>query len=159
MTQLFKVDPFQPTVRVLDLSMRLYRSNIKESASAKKALVRPDFFEDQEYFDYYRSMKGHDDEQRMLIMALHYNTHKISTAPRSDAAGPKLYYLKNSVVTLNLSSNWVSTGSLLKGVPSAQSLMFSTLANFENLNELLYNNNSIKGERGPLEFFQAVRQN
>lgn len=116
--QMFRVDPFQPTMRTLDLSLRFFKGNFK---GKQKVITRPDFLNTDESFKYYKGLKGYDDEQRLMLMSLHYNSdlsmhlekehginmHVLSSRQPSGPSTP-IYYLSNSVTSLNLSSNWFS---------------------------------------------------
>jgi hypothetical protein len=41
-------------------------------------MPRPDFIESEEakrYFNIYRATRSYDDEQKLILMSLHYNAH------------------------------------------------------------------------------------
>jgi hypothetical protein len=55
--QMFRVDPYQPTVRTLDLSLRFFKGSSKQQHPEKKSgntsnlVLRPDISQNLEYFD------------------------------------------------------------------------------------------------------------
>lgn len=67
-----------------------------------------------------------------------------------------IFYLGNSVVTLNLSSDWFPHKKRAGSPHSAQGLIFETISRFEFLVDLIYNNNSIKGMTGPSTFYSSL---
>jgi len=77
--QMFRVDPFQATMRSLDLSLRFFKGTFK---GQQKAITRPEFMASDSYFKYYKGLKGYDDEQRMLLMSLHYNSNLLAHLER-----------------------------------------------------------------------------
>lgn len=99
------------------------------------------------------------------MLAMHYNSdlkrHLTQAQPPwslslPQSTGAVIYHLANSVVTLNLSSDWFPHKQRV-GALSAQSLIFDTLSRFECLVDLIYNNNCIKGKSGgPSQFYRAL---
>jgi hypothetical protein len=51
-------------------------------------------------------------------------------------------YLGNSVQTINLSSGWFPNNP--GSEKSAQTIIYETISSFESLQEIIYNNNTIK---------------
>jgi hypothetical protein len=70
--QMFRVDPFQATMRSLDLSLRFFKGSFK---GQQKAITLPEFLSSDDYFNYYKGLRGYDDEQRLILMSLHYNSN------------------------------------------------------------------------------------
>jgi hypothetical protein len=70
----------------------------------------------------------------------------------------KLFFLANSVQSLNLSSDWFPHSKREdSGKPSAQTLIIQTISKFEGLSEFIYSNNAIKKSAGAAQFFEALQ--
>ena len=54
-----------------------------------------------------KGLQFYDDEQRLIIMALHYNAN-LKRNLQNKQAIDNLFYLCNSAQVINLSSNWLS---------------------------------------------------
>ncbi|CDW87966.1 leucine-rich repeat-containing protein 34 [Stylonychia lemnae] len=143
---LFRIDVVQ-TLRSLDLSMRFFRS-MRANMQKEKA---QNGIQNQNKNLLVKGLKFYDDEQKLILLAIHYNSNLLKNLPEKEKLSlssiQNWYYLGNSVNSINLSSNWLSQ--------RAQQLIFSSLQNMLNLKELVFNNNYIKNS--PL-FFKSITE-
>lgn len=73
---MFRVDPYAPTVRTLDLSMRFFKMGSKvKNVTPRKSGGMNDLPEELkgQYFEIYRGFLNYDDEQKLLLISMHYN--------------------------------------------------------------------------------------
>ena len=70
-------------MRTLDLSLRFFK---KSGGNRWHDIILPEGLNNTQYFGYFKALRGYDDEQKLILMAMHYNTQlklKIFTLAKS----------------------------------------------------------------------------
>lgn len=142
----------------------------RQNISTRKCLFKPEIvFQKSDHLMQFKALKSYDDEQKLLLLALHYNANLqqnlmklekpmnlvIPQKQLNQQAEQTLFYLGNSVLLLNLSSNWFSYKQRF-GKLSGQNMIFETMSLLENVNDITFNNNVIRGQNGPVQFYQSI---
>jgi len=62
---MFRVDPYYPTVKTLDLSMRFFKGSVKgmnQTPRNRTKISESIIGTDPQYYEYYKNLRSYDDE-------------------------------------------------------------------------------------------------